>query len=54
MNTGGSRIFVGGGGTTLLQVWERELIGESGGCAPNGIQGQSLWWGARGAKPPKS
>ena len=29
-----------------------ELRRGSGGAAPSGVQGQSPWWGARGAKPP--
>jgi len=31
---------------------EREPIWGSGGRAPSGVQGQSPWWGVRGAKPP--
>ena len=31
---------------------EREPKRGSGGGAPSGVQGQSPWWGVRGAKPP--
>jgi len=31
---------------------ERKPIRGSGGRAPSGVQGQSPWWGVRGAKPP--
>ena len=32
---------------------EREPKRGFGGGAPSGVQGQSPWWGVRGAKPPK-
>ena len=31
---------------------EHEPITGSGGTAPSGVQGQSPWWGFRGALPP--
>ena len=48
---GGSRIFVWLGAITSWWARERKPIWGSGGCAPSGVQGQSLRWRVR---PPKT
>ena len=44
--------FAKGGGADHGELAEREPKRVSGGGAPSGVQGQSPWWGVRGAKPP--
>ena len=40
------------GGLEPMASAEREPITGVWGGAPSGVQGQSPWWGVRGAKPP--
>ena len=50
--SGGSRNLERGGAD--MASAKREPKWGSGGFAPSGVQGQSPWWGARGARPPEA